>query len=197
VNRWVVLAATVALVGAPAAVGSTGSCPGPGCVPIGSFSVPLPATGKASFFIVTISGHAATTPTIGVNINGSVLTGNREVAGFAPKPVVKSGTATVKFYLAVANPKSKLSKTVRLPARCAPTCGRTPPLFQVFGGSGQLTNPVKPDVQQVPVKVFADHYHGLFKLGFAWLQDWESHSPPPGTKPSDVITAILVFGGGK
>lgn len=192
-HRWLVLGAVVALVGVSSAAGAPSACPGPGCAPIGTFSIPLPATGKASFFIVTITGQAVATPTIGAVINGPGLTGNEEMAGFAPKPIVKSGKATVKFYLAVANPKSKLKNTMRLPAASA---GGSVGL-EAFGGSGQLTNPGTPDVQQVPVKVFDNDYHALFGAGLAWLEDWESKSPPPGTKVSDIIKGILAFGGGK
>ena len=193
VHRWLVLAAAVALVGATSAAGAPPTCPGPGCAPIGTFSIPLPPTGKASFFVVTITGQATATPTIGAAINGPGLTGNEEIAGFAPKPVVKDGKATVKFYFAVANPKTKLKYTVRVPAAAAGGAVG----FEAFGGSGQLTSPGPPEVQQVPVKVFDNDYHALFGAGLAWLSDWENHSPPPGTKVSTIITGILVYGGGK
>jgi hypothetical protein len=180
-----VAAVAAAALIATAVANAAPSCPGPGCGPAGNFTIPVPKTGKAAFYVVTITGKAPKVSAVGAAVMGRSVTGNVEMAGFAPKPKVKGGKVTIKLYFAIANPKSRLKLSAR-----ASTAGIGLEAFV----SPLLPNPSPPVVKQESPAKFDRDYHALFGLGLAWLQDWESHSPPPGTKASDVILQLIGFG---
>jgi hypothetical protein len=159
------------------------SCPGRGCAPIGRFRIPVPQMGEAAFYVVTITGQASKVSAVGAAVLGQSVTGNREMAAFAPKPTVKAGKATIRFYVAIANPKSRLKASARAVAAAIGLEAFASPL---------LLSPSPPVVKQETRTKFADDYDSFGALA-KWLQYWESYSSTHRTA-QDVMHAILAVG---
>ena len=173
-----VVTAAAALVASGSATAAPASCPGPGCLPLGSFTIPLPAKGKAAFYVVTIAGKGTGAPVVGAALNNTSLTGFEEMAAFATKPTVKNGTVTVSFYIGIANPKSRLKYGIREPA--AARGGGVD--VAAFSNPG-LTNPGPPRVTEEPAGRFESTEKSLEKKE-TWGQFWEGMSPDtPPTLP--------------
>ena len=164
------LAVATALAASGAAAAAPKSCPGPGCLPLGSFTIPLPARGKVAFYVVKISGKGTGAPVVGASLNNTGLSGLEEMAAFAPKPTVKNGTVTISFYIGIANPKSKLKYAVR-GAASARGAGID---MEAFSDPG-LTNPGVPTVTEDPAAEFKSSDQALSKNS-VWNQFYEGQS---------------------
>ncbi len=105
------------------------SCPGPGCMPVGMFSIPLPASGKAAFYKVTVTGTAAKPTVVSLSIMGATPKGPYTAAAVESKPVVKNGKEQATIFMSVS---TKPHKTAFAAAASSLT-------FEGFAPSGQLS----------------------------------------------------------
>jgi hypothetical protein len=185
VKHGLVLAAVMALLLASPAGAAAPSCPGPGCLPIGTFSIPVPAAGKATFYVVTISGKGSKAPKFGASLNNSsAVKGHLKIAAVSPKPSVKSGTVKLTFYIAMDNTNKKLVSGL---------LGGVG--FEAFAGAGQMSNVGKPVVTSVSCSVLKKDEKSVGQGGDAWDQFWESASPKPGTDALTLIVEAFAHGG--
>ncbi len=166
VLRLAVITAVLALAGAAPALGARHvSCPGPGCMPAGTFSMKLPAPGKATFYAVTITGKATKAPTVGFAIT-TPLAKTLEATASGPKPTVKSGVVTVKLYFSIGNTgKRTVSKLAAATADVSFGAYANPP----------LQNPIT-TVAPITCTTFDGSYGGLDVLV---KEVWGGGSPPP------------------
>jgi len=166
VLRLAVIAAVLALAGAAQALGARQiSCPGPGCMPAGTFSMKLPAPGKATFYAVTITGKGTKAPTIGLAIT-TPLAKPLEAAVSEAKPTVKGGVVTEKLYFSFGNTGARtVSGLVAATADVTFGAYANPPLQS-------------PSATVAPISCSA--YDGSYAgLDILVREVWGGGSPPP------------------
>lgn len=142
-------------------------CPGPGCTQVGSFSIPIPAGGKISFYVVTFKGKAAKAPVVSLTLTGTTPTGNVAIAAVEPKSTVKNGTVTVRILLGISNVKLRGLSSAR---------GGTTS-FGGFAPSGSFSPEGYPSVTPTPAAKFDGDYLALKQLGESWELFWLGKSP--------------------
>lgn len=178
--RWrlLVVAATTALLAAAPGAAAPRACPGPGCALVGSIPVVFPASGKATFYVVTFKGKATKPPVIALALSGPSATGHEAIAAVESKAQLAGGTATVTILLGVSNIKRAVA---------AVGVARGSTSLEGFAPNGTFTPLGNPTVTPTACKLFDGKYTALENLGFSWQQFWLGKSP----KSQDVAQGIL------
>jgi hypothetical protein len=176
--RLVLAVVGVALVlAAPAAGGGAKSCPGPGCLPAGSFSIPAPAAGKISFYEITFTGKATAAPVIAVAATAPLQGKNIAVAAVEGKGKIAGGVAKVTILLGASNVAGR---------GIASAAGETLS-FEGFAPAGTFSPEGYPSVKPTAPAKFDNDYRALENLGFSWQQFWLGGN----SKSRDVAEGIL------
>ncbi len=167
------LGAVAAIVLPASGTAAPSSCPGPGCMPAGTFSLP---TAKPKYYAVTISGKASKAVPIALSINGPGAPTNTLITAFEGKPVVKGAVETATIYMAVT-PRSK---------KAAFATAASSIQFEEFAPAGKfLGGGTK--VAPISCKVFKSKY----PAANLWNNFWADVSPNGATDAIGLIQEWL------
>jgi hypothetical protein len=177
VKKAVGLLAGLLVVGtATAGAAPRASCPGPGCMPVGTFSIPVPPSGKVTFYRVTVTGTAAKPTVVALSITGATPKGTFTAAAVESKPVVTSGKERATIYISVSTKPHKR-------AFAAVAASLT---FEGFAPSGQLSGATA-NATPVSCSVFKSKY----PKAPVWKNFWADSSYHGGTDALQLIVEAL------